>query len=286
VRHFVGLVTGTLALRLWVVVLFAGYLAGAVTKMGWVRTSLFATLALVVGLAAEAASTRSGFPLGAYRFVDATRAQELWLAGVPLWSPMLFCVLCWVGFQLAVLLYSPLELRRGDLQVLDTIAIRRSPRVLVTAAVLAATLAALLEPLKARGEQWFLGATHQYVDAGSYFDVPPAALVGWLLAAAVVIGVFQRLEPPLLRPTPLLRAGQAHLPYGGLVEPALGLALALLVLGVTVAIGERLLAVVTVLVVLPLALVFAAHILGAAAHATPAEREAHRRDFPRGRTLA
>ncbi|MEW6272592.1 MAG: hypothetical protein AB1689_25210, partial [Thermodesulfobacteriota bacterium] len=116
--------------------------------------------------------------------------------------------------------------------------------------------------------------------------VPVATLAGWLVAALVGIAIYQRLEPRLLRPTPLLRAGQAHLPYAGLVEPALALALSLFAVGIAASIGERLLALVGVLVVAPLALVFAAHVLGAAAHATPAEREAHRRDFPRARTLA
>ncbi|MEW6271164.1 MAG: carotenoid biosynthesis protein, partial [Thermodesulfobacteriota bacterium] len=225
--HFVELLTGTLALRFWVFGFFAWYLLGAVTKVGWLRAGLFTALAFTVALVAELVSTRTGFPLGEYRFLEATRGREVWLAHVPLWSPLLFCVLCWTGFQLAVLLYSPLELRRGDLQALDTIAIRRSPRVLLTAAVLAATLGALLEPLKVRGESWLLGATHAWAEPGAFFGVPVATLAGWLVAALVTIAIYQRLEPRLLRPTPLLRAGQAHLPYAGLVEPALALALSL-----------------------------------------------------------
>lgn len=284
-RHTWSLLLGTLVLRPYVFLFFVWYLVGSVTKVGWLRTLVFAGIAFTLSLAAELSSTRNGLPFGAFRYLGTTRDQELWLWDVPLWSGLFFAALCWAGYQLAVLLYSPLELRRGDVQVLDTIAIRRSGRVLVTGAVLVATLGTLLEPLKLRGDRWFLGALYAYPEGGLFFGVPPTALAGTLLVALLTIGLYQRLEPLLLKPTPVLRAGQAHLPLGGLAEPGFYLAVVAFALAVTLWLGEHLLALVGLLVFVPLTLVFAAHVLSGATHATAAEREAHRRDFPRARTL-
>jgi uncharacterized membrane protein len=285
VRQHWSLFLGTLALRPYVLVFLFWYLLGSVTKVGWVRTGAFAAIAFTVSLAAELSSTRNGIPFGAFHYLDATRDSELWIANVPLWTGLFFAAVCWSGFQTAVLLCSPLEVRRGDLQVLDTIAIRRSGRVLLTGAVLVTALGALLEPLKVRGDRWFLGGLYVYPEGGAYFGAPVTAFTGTLLAALITIALYQRIEPLLLRPTRLLRTGQAHLPLGGLVEPAFYLALVVFALSVALWLGEQQLAMVGLLVFVPLTLVAAAHVLGVATRATPAEREAHRHDFPRARTL-
>jgi uncharacterized membrane protein len=285
VRQHLSLFVGTLVLRPYVLAFFLLYLLGSVTKVGWVRTAVFAAIAFAVSLAAELSSTRNGIPYGLFQYVDATRDAELWLGSVPLWTGLFFAAVCWSAFQTAVLLWSPLELRRGDFQVLDTIAIRRSGRVLVTGAVLVTALGGLLEPLKVRGDRWFLGALYAYPEGGLYFGAPATAFAGMLVTALVTIGLYQRIEPLLLRPTRLLRAGQAHLPLGGLVEPACYLTLVAFALAVTLWLGEQQVALVGLLVFVPLTVVAAAHVLGVATRATPAEREAHRHDFPRARTL-
>jgi hypothetical protein len=284
VRH-IGLLVGTLLLRPYVLLFLVWYLLGSVTKVGFVRTLVFASLASTVSLATDLASTRSGLPLGWLRFTGTTHGEELWIAGVPLWTAAFFTVVCWASYQLAVLVYAPLDLRRGDLQVLDTIAIRRSPRVLVTAGVLVAALEGLLAPLEVRGDRWFLGALLAYPEGGAYFGVPATALTGTFLAAVVAIGIYQRVEPLLVPPTPVLRAGQARLRLGGLAEPLLYLGLVVLGIAVAAWLGEQQLAIVGVLIFAPLAAVLAAHVLGTATQATAAEREAHRRDFPRSRIL-
>jgi len=285
VRHFSALVAGTFLLRPYVLVFLVWYLLGSVTKVGWVRTLVFLCIASAVSLATDLASTKSGLPLGWLQFTGTTHADELWIAGVPLWTAPFFAAVCWASFQIAVLAYAPLDLRRGDLQVLDTIAIRRSPRVLLTAAVLVAALEGLLAPLEVRGDRWFLGALLAYPEGGAYFGVPLSALSGTLLAALIAIGIYQRIEPLLVTPTPVLRAGQARLRLGGLAEPIFYLALVALAIAVAAWLGEQQLAIVGVLIAAPLAVVLAAHVLGTAKHATAAEREAHRRDFPRSRIL-
>jgi uncharacterized membrane protein len=285
VRGFGSLLVGTVLNRPYVFAFFACYLLGAVTKMGWVRTAVFTVLAFVVALAAELSSTRNGFPFGLYHYIDTTRTQELWLSNVPVWDSLSFAFLCYLGFQLAVVLYSPIDIRRRDVQVLDTIEIRGSMRVLLTGATLMTILDVVIDPLTVRGDRWFLGKMYYYPEGGLYFGVPLSNFAGWFLVGLVTIGAYQRIERFLLAPTPLLRAGQAHLPFGGLFEPIVYLAIVIFNLSLTMWIGEPLLAAIAVFIFAPLALVYVAHLVASASRPTPAEREAHRRDFPRSRAV-
>ena len=270
--------------RPWVLVLLACFLLGAVTKMGWARTVAFAAIAFAAALGAEAASLRWGVPFGQHRFLEGATGGPS-LAGVPAWSPAVFCTLAWLGYQCAVLLHSPLEAGHADLQVLDTLEIRGSGRVLLTGAVLAMLPQVLLAPLSVRGDRWFLGRVHEFVGPGLFFGVPPLAIAGWALVAAVAIFLFQRVEPWLVSPSPALRAGQLHLQMGGLFEPLAWIGIAIVGIAVALAIGEPELALVGIFVFVPLAVVYGAHLAGPASRATALEREAHRRDFPRSRAL-
>lgn len=283
---FGNLLLGTVLNRPYVFVFFACFLVCAVTKMGWVRTAVFTGLAFAIAFAAEFASTRVGFPFGLYRYIDVTRSDELWISNVPMWNPLSFAFLSYLGFQLAVLLYSPLEVRRRDVQVLDTIEIRGSLRVLITGAALMTALDVVIDPLTMRGDQWFLGHVYEYPEGGLYFGVPLSTFAGRFLVGALTLAIYQRIERRLLAPTPLLRSGHAHLPGAGLYEPALYLAVALFNLSLTLWIGETLLAVIALFIFAPLTLVYTAHLIADANRATAAEREAHRRDFPRTRALS
>ncbi len=280
------LLIGTVIHRPYVFVFFGFFLVGAVTKMGWVRTAVFTVLSFVVAFAAEFSSTRNGFPFGLYHYIDVTRTQELWLSNVPFWDSLSFSFLCYLGFQLAVLLYSPLEVRRRDLQVLDTIEIRSSVRVLLTGTALMTIVDVIIDPLTVLGERWFLGKMYFYPEGGLYFGVPLSNFAGWFFVGALTIGIYQRIERHLLAPTPLLRAGQAHLPLGGLFEPLLYLGVVLFNFSLTLWIGEALLGAIAFFIFAPLCLVYAAHLLASTSRATAIEREAHRRDFPRTRALA
>lgn len=280
---FAGEILSSATGRPWVLALVACFLVGAVTKMGWVRTIAFAAIAFATALGAEAASLRWGIPFGPHRFLEAAPGPSI--GGVPAWSPAVFCALAWLGFQCAVLLHSPVEAAQADLQVLDTLEIRGSGRVLLAGSVLAMLPQVLLAPLSVRGERWFLGRVHEVAGSGLFFGVPPLAIAGWALVAAVAIFLFQRLEPWLVAPSPLLRAGQCHLQMGGLFEPFAWLGLAIVGIAIAIAIGEPELALVGVFVFVPLAVVYGAHLVGPEARATALEREAHRRDFPRSRAL-
>src|SRR5262245_54089928 len=269
------LLAGSLMLRPYVFVFLVAYLFAAVSRMGWARTAVFTAIAWAVAYAAEFSSTRNGFPFGLYHYIDTTRDRELWLANVPFFDSLSFTFLCYLGHALAVLLYAPLVMRRGDFQVADTRAIRTSTRVLVTGAFLTMLLDVVIDPVTLQGERWFLGRIYYYPNGGVHFGVPLSNYAGWFLVALVSIGVYQRLER---RAWP--SAGIRHLPYGGLVEPLIYLGIVVFNLGITFWIGETLMGVVGVTVFAPVVVLFLTHLLNPMRRATAADVVRHRADYP------
>lgn len=274
-------ILGMMMLRPYVFVFFAVYLVAAVTKMGWKKTAAFTLLAYAIAFAAEFSSTRTGFPFGVYHYIDSTRDRELWISNVPFWDSLSFTFLCYLGFSLGVLVYSPLQIQRGDVQVADTRAIRRSGRVLVTGTVLMALIDVVIDPLTVRGERWFLGKIYYYPNGGIYFGVPISNFVGWALVGAVTIFLFQRLETRRWFAAEYgAPAGIRHVRYGGLLEPALYAGVLLFNVALTFAIGEPLLGVIAIMIYLPVTVLIAASFLDPGRRADAAHIAAHRYDFP------
>lgn len=270
------LLLGSFVLRPYVFLFLLSYLFAAVTRMGWARTGAFTAIAWVVAYAAEFSSTRNGFPFGLYQYVDTTRDRELWLANVPFFDSLSFTFLCYVGHAMAVLLYAPLVIRRGDVQVADTRAIRASTRVLLTGAFLTMLLDVVIDPVALRGDRWFLGRIYYYPEGGVHFGVPLSNYAGWFLVALVSIGVFQRLE----RRQMWSSAGVRHVPCGGLVEPLIYFGILVFNLAITFWIGEQLLGVVGLTVCAPVAVLLLSHLLNPMRRATPADVARHLRDYP------
>jgi putative membrane protein len=270
------LLAGSLMLRPYVFVFLLAYLFAAVSRMGWARTAAFTAIAWVVAYVAEFSSTRNGFPFGLYHYIETTRDRELWLANVPFFDSLSFTFLCYLGHALAVVLYAPLVVRRGDFQVADTRAIRTSTRVLLTGAFLTMLLDVVIDPVTLLGERWFLGRIYWYPNGGMHFGVPLSNYVGWFLVALVSIGVFQRLE----RRAGWSAAGVRHVPYGGLVEPLIYLGIVAFNLGITFWIGEGLMGVVGVTVFAPVVVLFLTHVLNPMRHARAADVLRHREDYP------
>src|SRR5262245_65346076 len=210
---FPRLLLGTVLLRPYVFVFLAVYLVAAVTKMGWSKTVAFTVVAWAIAYVAEFSSTRNGFPFGLYLYVDATRDRELWLSNVPFFDSLSFSFLCYLGFALAVFLYAPLMAGPGDFQVVDTRAVRTSPRVLLTGAFLTTLLDVVIDPLTVRGERWFLGRIYYYPGGGVHFGVPLSNYAGWFVVAVAAIAVLQTIE----RRAGWSAAGARHVPYAGLL---------------------------------------------------------------------
>jgi putative membrane protein len=250
-----GLLAGTVLLRPYVFVFLAVYLFAAVTRLGWRRALAFTLIAWGVAYAAEFSSTRNGFPFGLYHYVDTTRDRELWLANVPFFDSLSFSFLCWVGWALAVFLYAPLRVGRGDFQVEDTMAIRTSGRVLLTGAFLTMLLDLVIDPLTVRGERWFLGRIYHYPAGGIHFGVPLSNYAGWFLVALVSIGLFQALE----RRVDWSRAGARRVRWGGLLEPLVYLGIVVFNLTLTFWIGETLIGLVGCMLFAPVVVLFLTH---------------------------
>lgn len=270
------LLLGSLVLRPYVFVFLLAYLFAAVTRMGWARTATFTAVAWAVAYAAEFSSTRNGFPFGLYHYIDTTRDRELWISNVPFFDSLSFTFLCYLGHALAVLLWAPLVVRRGDFQVADTRAIRTSTRVLLTGAFLTMLLDVVIDPVALQGDRWFLGRIYYYPSGGVHFGVPLSNYAGWFLVAVVSVGVFQRFE----RRPGWSTAGIRHLPYGGLVEPLIYLGIVVFNLGITFWIGEQLMGVVGVSVFAPVVVLFLTHALNPMRRATAADVVRHLVDYP------
>jgi uncharacterized membrane protein len=274
-------IVGMLVLRPYVFLFFAVYLVAAVSKMGWKKAAAFTLIAYGVAFVAEFSSTRTGIPFGLYHYVDTTRDRELWISNVPFWDSLSFTFLCYLGFSLAVLIYSPLQIRPGDVQVVDTCEIRQSRRVLVTATVLMTLLDVVIDPLTLRGERWFLGKIYYYPQSGIYFGVPLSNFIGWALVGAVTVFLFQWFERRQWLSSDLARpAGVRRLPYGGLIEPLLYAGVLLFNIVLTFAIGETLLGIIAVMIFLPVAVLFTANFVDPRRRADAAQLATHRYDFP------
>lgn len=270
---------GTVLSRPYVFAFFAAYLLTAVPRMGWIKTALFSVLAWAIAFAAEYSSTRTGFPFGMYHYIDTTRTTELWISNVPFWDSLSFVFLTYVGFSVAISLYSPLVIERDDFQIAETRAIRRSWRVLFTGAILTTLLDVVIDPLSVRGERWFLGKIYYYPEGGIYFGVPISNFLGWFLVGAVTIGAFQRLEEHLW-PHRQPRAGIEHIRCSGLFDVGLYFGVLLFNVALTFWIGEPLIATVDLMIFLPVVVLMLAHPLNPDRRATLVDIAAHCRDFP------
>jgi putative membrane protein len=214
------LLLSTIALRPYVFVFLLSFLFIAIVNFGLSTTLLFTTLTYGVGLSCEYSSVHNGFPFGLYHYVEATQGKEVWIFGVPLFDTISYTFLAFASYTLALLLCSPLYRRGGDLRVLDTWAIRCSPRVWLMAAFLMVMVDMVIDPLSVLGERWFLGRIFWYESPGPYFGVPISNFLGWYVVAAISVAIFQALDFRLNRrgkPWGVLPA----LPWRGLLGPML-----------------------------------------------------------------
>lgn len=277
-------ILGMILLRPYVFAFLLAYLFIAVSRMGWAKTGLFTVLAWTVAFLAEFCSTHDvlpfgRFPFGAYQYIDTTSRLELWVGGVPFWDSLSFAFLCYVGFSLAVSVFSPLVIERGDFQVADTREIRGSWRVMVTGTMLMALIDVVIDPLSLRGERWFLGKIYYYPHGGLYFGVPLSNFLGWVFVGAVTIRIFQLLEARLW-PAGAIERGTRHVPYGGLLDFGLYLGIFAFNVVLTFWIGEPLLGTIAVILYIPVFVLLLSHPLNRDRHATLTDVAAHRRDFP------
>ena len=222
---FVRLLLLTLALRPYVFVFLASFLFISIINFGVRTTLLFSALAYAVSLTCEWSSVHNGFPFGLYHYINATRARELWVIGVPFMDSLSFTFLAFASYTVALLVSAPLYRRGWDLRLLDTWKIRRAPRVWLMASLFMVMIDLVVDPLSVLGDRWFLGRIFWYEAPGPHFGVPISNYLGWYLVAAVTIAIFVVLDRLLNRHARPLGA-RPSFPSRALLGPALYLAIA------------------------------------------------------------
>jgi uncharacterized membrane protein len=215
------LLLSTIELRPYVVAFLVAFLFISTANFGLRTTVIFAAMTYLVSLASEWSSVHNGIPFGLYHYIQRTRGEEIWVAGVPLFDSLSFTFLAFSSYTVALLLCSPLYRRGWDLRVLDTWRIRRSPRVWLMAALFMVRVDMVVDPLSVLGQRWFLGRIFWYEPPGPYFGVPISNYLGWYLVAAVSIAIFQTLDWLLNRDAGKPFAALPNLPSRAILGPML-----------------------------------------------------------------
>jgi putative membrane protein len=136
---------------------------------GWPRAVGAAAAAFALGLAAEWAGTRTGFPFGSYRYTGLLRPAA---ATVPLVVPLAWAAMGLPGYAVGA------ALARG-----------RAGRIAAGAVALTAW-DLFLDPQMITNGFW------RWAHPGPYHGVPLSNFAGWLLVSAAAMAVFESLLGP------------------------------------------------------------------------------------------
>lgn len=239
--HVLEIAVGTVTMRPYVFAFLAVYLVAAVLHLGWRTTLLFTGAGYLVSFASEVASINTGFPYGWYYYIDATKARELWIAGVPFFDSLSYVFLCYCSYATALWILSPVKRVGWDPILLETRAIRRSFAALLLGSLFQTFLDIIIDPVSLQGSRWFLGQIYGYREPGLHFGVPLSNYLGWWLVSAAMILVLQRIDAATQRrlagnPP----AGVRSLTGKALLGPVLYLCVVAFNLTVAWWIGERL----------------------------------------------
>jgi len=211
------LLVGTVTLRPYVFAFLIGFVAAAVSDLGWRRTLGFTACVWPLTIAAELSSTRTGFPFGLYHYTELTRGRELFIADVPFFDSLSFVFLAYAAFCLARLAFAGRAVPRWAMAL--------------TAGVLMMALDVVIDPLAVLGDRWFLGRVFFYDTPGLYFGVPISNFLGWVIVGTAGVGLYLALGKN--------DSGRRVWPGVALYYAVLGFNLTM-----TVQIGELLLAVI------------------------------------------
>jgi uncharacterized membrane protein len=163
-------------LELFVPTIVAGLAVASVSftavGWGWPRALSAAAAAFALGLAAEWAGTRTGFPFGAYRYTGLLRPA---FGTVPLVVPLAWAAMGLPGYAVGA-----------------TVARTRAGRIAAGAVALTAW-DLFLDPQMVRDGFW------RWAHPGPYQGVPLSNFAGWLLVSAVLMAVFDGLLKPQSR---------------------------------------------------------------------------------------
>ncbi|MGE3536118.1 MAG: carotenoid biosynthesis protein [Candidatus Tectimicrobiota bacterium] len=279
--EFCTLLLGTVLLRPYVFVFLAVYLFASTVQFGLKTTLSFLVLGYWLVFLSEYSSTRTGFPFGWYYYIDTTRTQELWISNVPFMDSLSFIFLAYASYTTALLLCAPLWRRPGDLQVVDTRALRRSPAVLTLAVMFFVLIDVVIDPVALQGSRWFLGQIYGYYEEGVYFGVPLANFGGWAIVG-IALMVLHCLLTGAWRDAPPQRPelGVRWLPYRGLYGALLYMGTYGFNVCMTFVIGEYRLGVVDLFLFIPVGVLAWTQVTRPSSRATQEDLARHSHDFP------
>lgn len=272
------LLLGTLLLRPYVFAFLAVYLVAGAAHLGWRKTLLLIPTGYCLAWLSEFSSIHWGFPYGDYFYIPATVDRELWVSGVPFMDSLSYVFLSYCSYAMAIFILSPVCFSRKGVAILETRRLRRSPQTLILGACLFVLLDIIIDPVAFQGHRWFLGQIYGYRNPGLYFGIPMSNFGGWLLVGLAMMGLLQLLDRfPALEPGKISRLGR--LPWVKLLGPVLYVSVLAFNLAITFWIGETFLGIVGCLILFFPSLLVCLFTLYKQKHLTPAQREAHRRDF-------
>jgi uncharacterized membrane protein len=249
------LIAGTVAMRPYVFAFMAAYLLVAMLHLGWRKTLCFTVVGYFIAFISEYSSIHNGFPYGWYYYIDTTRHQELWIAGVPFFDSLSYVFLSYCSYATALLVVSPLKAWRWNVVSLETRRIRKSVSVLFLGSLFQVFLDIIVDPVALQGHRWFLGQIYGYREVGVHFGVPLSNYIGWWLVSGLLVLSLQIIDAKVGKNSnkPL---GLRDIPFRSLFGPALYLSVLIFNLTITYLIGERLLALTGVFIyTLPTAIV-------------------------------
>ena len=215
-------IIGTVAGRWYVTLFGVAFAAGSLRHLGWRRTTIYAAVAIGVGILAENGSVHLGFPYTRYAFDDSLRGDELFVGDVPLMVSLSYTFMAYFAFASARLLVSGPHRTRSAMPVLEY----------ATAVMLAVWALWIVDPISRLGAHFFLGELFRYDGPGFWFGLPLGSQLGFGLTASILVGVLTWLardEPD--EPVTRLRA---H-PHAGALGSYLGQILFMTVTALVVA---------------------------------------------------
>ncbi len=270
----------TVTMRPYVFAFLAAYLFVASAHLGWRKTLSVTVIGYRISFLSEYSSINTGFPYGWYYYIEATKGQELWIAGVPFFDSISYVFLAYCSYAAALLVVSPVKASRRDFLTLETRAIRRSFAVLFLASLFQAFLDIIIDPLALQGRRWFLGQIYGYREAGCHFGVPISNYLGWWVVSLLLVLVLQIVDRRRGKKPDKPPAGVWNLPFRALYGPLLFLSVIVFNITVTFLIGEKLMATTGIFIfMLPLAMVFVL-VVRRANRYTRDELAEHLRDYP------
>lgn len=238
----VRIAVGTFTMRPYVFAFLAVYLVAAVTHLGWKKTLTFTVAGYLIAFISEYSSINTGIPYGWYYYIDTTKTQELWIAGVPFFDSLSYVFLTYCSYTAALLTLSPVKTWRWNLVTLETKSLRHSGAVLLLGSLYQVFLDIVIDPVALQGHRWFLGQIYGYREAGGHFGVPLSNYLGWWIVSLVLVFTLQRIDARVAR-NKEKPAGIANLPFRSLLGPVLYLSVLVFNFAITIMIGENLMAI-------------------------------------------